>query len=72
MSYIVVIREYNYRDTPAINDLVRKAYLSNVFNSWCNALFKEVSFYFFRYYFREYITHLCFRSLFNSLLYQWP
>lgn len=43
MSYIVVIRECKHTDAPAANEVIRNAYLSNVTNSWCNALFKEVS-----------------------------
>lgn len=42
MSYIVVIREQNYKDAQYINDLVRGAYLSNVNSAWYNALLKEV------------------------------
>ncbi|KAJ8962411.1 hypothetical protein NQ317_008745 [Molorchus minor] len=42
--YYIVLREYKQRDLAAISEVVRNAYLSNVFSSWLNALFNEITF----------------------------
>ncbi|KAJ8949962.1 hypothetical protein NQ318_002369 [Aromia moschata] len=42
--YYIVIREKRDNDTPAVSEVVRNAYTSNVFNSWLNALFNEITF----------------------------
>lgn len=42
MSFYIVIRESQDTDTPAISEVVRNAYTSNVFSTWQNALFHEV------------------------------
>ncbi|CAH1953769.1 unnamed protein product [Acanthoscelides obtectus] len=42
--YYIVIREKKDQDTPALSEVVRNAYLSNVSHSWQNALFSEVTF----------------------------
>lgn len=43
IMYYIVIREKRENDTPALSELVRNAYLSNVTNSWKNALYNEVN-----------------------------
>nr|CAH7722374.1 unnamed protein product [Callosobruchus chinensis] len=42
--YYIVIREKKDQDTPAVSEVVRNAYLSNVFPSWQNTFFSEVTF----------------------------
>lgn len=42
MSSFVVLREYIPSDAIAVSELLRNAYLSNVFHSWCIAVMKEV------------------------------
>lgn len=42
MENFIVIREYKTTDIPAINQVIRNAYLSNAFPAWINALTKEV------------------------------
>lgn len=41
--YYIVIREQRSTDMTATSEVVRNAYISNVYNSWLNALFNEVS-----------------------------
>lgn len=40
--FYIVIREQRSNDIPVISEVVRNAYISNVYNSWLNALFNEV------------------------------
>ncbi|XP_018578504.1 uncharacterized protein LOC108916689 [Anoplophora glabripennis] len=44
MMYYIVIRKQKDTDTPAISEVIRNAYISNVFNSWLNTLFSELTF----------------------------
>ncbi|CAG9862204.1 unnamed protein product [Phyllotreta striolata] len=46
MTYYIVIREKTDSDTPALSELVRNGYASNVNNAWINALFHEITFQF--------------------------
>lgn len=43
MLYIV-IREFKPHDLPNISDIVRNAYISNIFNSWLNVVLSEITF----------------------------
>lgn len=42
MSFYIVIREMQHTDTPAVSQVVRNAYSSNIYDTWLNALFHEV------------------------------
>lgn len=42
MSFYIVIREMQETDTPAVSQVVRNAYSSNIYDTWLNALFHEV------------------------------
>lgn len=42
MSFYIVIREMQNTDTPAVSQVVRNAYSSNIYDTWLNALFHEV------------------------------
>ncbi|KAI4456893.1 gnat family n-acetyltransferase [Holotrichia oblita] len=44
MTNFIVIRQSRTSDIAAINQVVRDAYLSNIFPAWCNALTKEITF----------------------------
>ncbi|KAF5290490.1 hypothetical protein FQA39_LY03594 [Lamprigera yunnana] len=44
MSCFIVIREYKHSDFHNVFDVIRNAYLSNVFPTWCNALIREITF----------------------------
>ncbi|KRT79683.1 hypothetical protein AMK59_7185 [Oryctes borbonicus] len=44
MDNFIVIRQSKTTDIPAINQVVRDAYLSNIFPAWINALTKEITF----------------------------
>ncbi|KAK4874365.1 hypothetical protein RN001_013725 [Aquatica leii] len=44
MSYFIVVREYKPTDFHNVFEVVRNAYLSNVFTTWCNALTREITF----------------------------
>ncbi|GJQ71946.1 hypothetical protein Trydic_g3055 [Trypoxylus dichotomus] len=44
MENYIVIRESKTSDIPAINQVVRDAYSSNIFPAWINALTKEITF----------------------------
>lgn len=40
---LIVIRESKPHDLPNISDVVRNAYISNIYNSWLNVALSEVS-----------------------------
>lgn len=42
MSFYIIIREMQDTDTPAVSQVFRNAYTSNVHNTWKNALCHEV------------------------------
>ncbi|KAF5288424.1 hypothetical protein FQR65_LT02076 [Abscondita terminalis] len=44
MSCFIVIREYRSNDFYSVSDVIRNAYLSSVFTTWCNALTREITF----------------------------
>lgn len=43
MENFIIIREYKTSDASAINQVIRDAYLSNIFPAWINAMTKEVN-----------------------------
>ncbi|XP_044759256.1 uncharacterized protein LOC123316992 [Coccinella septempunctata] len=43
MRYII-IREFKPHDLPNISDIVRNAYVSNIYNSWLNVVLSEITF----------------------------
>lgn len=43
MSFYIVVREMQDTDTPAVSQVVRNAYASNIYDMWLNALFHEVN-----------------------------
>lgn len=47
MSFYLVIREMQDTDTPAVSQVVRNAYSSNIYDTWLNALFHEVQIKYF-------------------------
>ncbi|KAB0794015.1 hypothetical protein PPYR_13635 [Photinus pyralis] len=44
MTCFIIIREYKPTDFHAVHELVRGAYLSNVFTTWRNGLTREITF----------------------------
>ncbi|KAK5641001.1 hypothetical protein RI129_009548 [Pyrocoelia pectoralis] len=44
MPCVIIIREYKQTDFHAVYDVIRTAYLSNVFTTWCNGLTREITF----------------------------
>ncbi|KAJ8922263.1 hypothetical protein NQ315_004201 [Exocentrus adspersus] len=42
--YSIIIRQQKETDTPAISEVVRNAYISNVCNNWLSTLFSEITF----------------------------